>query len=138
MIKHILCDCKFKFNSILQSYNWYSSGCICQNSRYLRSVVDDSVIVCDEIINATNSASVNMENTLSKYVISTMSLNSYNKRSKIWNGLLYLANAFISNYIATQNFHWHTCWHTKLTCHWHIHWNTINIEMEKMNAKSWH
>ena len=29
-----------------KDYNWNPSTCICKGSRYLKSVVDDSVIVC--------------------------------------------------------------------------------------------
>ena len=73
MTKHIPCDCKCKlssqtFNSNQKSnnetcqrecksyrackrhYSWNPSTCICANSKYLKSKVDDSKILCDEII----------------------------------------------------------------------------------------
>ena len=31
-------------------YSWNRSSCICQNSKYLKSVSDTSVTECDEII----------------------------------------------------------------------------------------
>ena len=39
-----------------KNYGWNSSTCICENSRYLKSIVDDSVVVCNEIINVGDSA----------------------------------------------------------------------------------
>ena len=32
-------------------YSWNPSKCICGNNKHLKSIVGDSVIVCDEIIN---------------------------------------------------------------------------------------
>ena len=34
MTKHILCDCKYKFNN---KTRWNPSTCICENSKYLKS-----------------------------------------------------------------------------------------------------
>ena len=79
LTKHILCDCKCIFNSTTynlnqewnndkrqcgskkyltcqKDYSWNPSICICEISRYLKSIVDDSVTVCIEIINVTDSA----------------------------------------------------------------------------------
>ena len=73
MIKHISCDCNCKFNSTnynssqkwtietcqcdcknyricKKDYSWNPSTCICQNSKFLKSIADTSVITCDEII----------------------------------------------------------------------------------------
>ena len=33
-----------------KNYTWNPSTFICENSRYLKSIVDDSVIVCDKFI----------------------------------------------------------------------------------------
>ena len=72
MTKHSSCDCKFKFNSATNNsiqklnnktcqcecknyrkcekdYNWNPSTCICENSKYLKSIADNSVISCYEI-----------------------------------------------------------------------------------------
>ena len=72
MIKRISCDCKCKFNSTTcysnkkcnsktcqckcknyhkrkKDYGWNPSTSICENSKYLKSIADTSVIVCDEI-----------------------------------------------------------------------------------------
>ena len=42
------------------------STCICENSRYLKIILDNSVIVCDKIIKVTDRVSTNMESTVSK------------------------------------------------------------------------
>ena len=84
MVKHILCDCKCKYGSttcisnqkrnndkcqrVCKKYNTCNScnrsKCICENSRYLKSIVDDYVIACDEIINVINSISINLTSTV--------------------------------------------------------------------------
>ena len=73
MAKHISCDCKCICNSRTcnsnqkwnnetchcecKSYRTYEkyyrqnpSTCICENSKYLKSIADTSVLACDEII----------------------------------------------------------------------------------------
>ena len=74
MTEHILCDCKCKFNSTtcnsdeewnIKSYqcecknyckckkghSWNPSTCICENSKYLKSIADTSVTECAETHN---------------------------------------------------------------------------------------
>ena len=76
MVKHISCNCKYKFSSTTcnsnqtwnnnkcqceckkyrtckKIYSWKPSTCICENSKRLKYIVDDSVIACDEIIYVT-------------------------------------------------------------------------------------
>ena len=88
LIKHISCNCKCKFYSTTwnsnpkwnddkyqcecknyrmckKDYSWIPSTCICENIRYLKSIVDESVIVCDAIVNAVESVLINVTNTLS-------------------------------------------------------------------------
>ena len=55
-----------------RSYIWNPATCSCKNGNYLGSIIDDSVITCDEIINAADSVLTN--------VISTVSKNFYNKK----------------------------------------------------------
>ena len=73
LTKHILCECKGKFDERKQNLNqwwnndkcrcdykkhricekdyvWNPSLCICGNGKYLASIMDDLVITCDEII----------------------------------------------------------------------------------------
>ena len=96
LIKHISCDCKSKFNGATcnsnqkwnnnkcqyecknyhtckKDYSWNPSTCICENSRYLKSIADNSVILCDEIINNTESAPTIVTNTIATNVTSKFS-----------------------------------------------------------------
>ena len=43
-----------------KDYSWNPSTCICENRRYSKSIVDNSVIVCDEILNILDSVSANI------------------------------------------------------------------------------
>ena len=45
-----------KYLTCQKDYSWNPSICICEISRYLKSIVDESVTVCIEIINVTDSA----------------------------------------------------------------------------------
>ena len=38
-----------------KDYIWNSSTCVCQNRKYLRSIISDSVIRCDEIKEVTKN-----------------------------------------------------------------------------------
>ena len=46
--------------------------CICENVKYLKSAVDDSKTVCDEIIYVMDNISINVTSTVSANVTSTM------------------------------------------------------------------
>ena len=63
LTKHISCNCKCKFdekkcnsgqwcvwNPCLKSCVWNPVTCSCENGKYLPSIMDDSAITCDEII----------------------------------------------------------------------------------------
>ena len=43
------CECK-KHDMYEKDYIWNPSTCSCKNGKYLASIIDDSVITCDEII----------------------------------------------------------------------------------------
>ena len=43
------CDCH-KHHIFEKEYVWNPSTCICQNEKYLASIIDDSVIAIDEVI----------------------------------------------------------------------------------------
>ena len=47
------CQCK-KYHTCKKGFSWNPNTCICEKSSYLKSTVDDSVIVFDEIINFTD------------------------------------------------------------------------------------
>ena len=101
LIKHISCSSKWKFHSETcnlnkklnndkcqsewnrsctskKHYSWNPSTCICENKRYLKSVADDAVTECDEILNFMDSASTNMTTSISSNALSTMSANVTN------------------------------------------------------------
>ena len=46
---------------------------ICEKSRYLKSIVNDSVIARDKIINVTDSVPTNVTNNISTHVTNTVS-----------------------------------------------------------------
>ena len=57
-------------------FSWNPTAWICENSRYLKSIADISVIVFDEVINAMDSVSKNVTNAISTNARSAMSINS--------------------------------------------------------------
>ena len=42
-----------KKSGVQKDYIWNPSTCTCKNSKYLASIIDDSVITCDEIMETT-------------------------------------------------------------------------------------
>ena len=72
----------------VQKYSWNPSTCICEYSKYLKSIVNKSVIMYDKIINLADSVSTSMRNTMptnvtnttSTNAVSTVSINSVNKK----------------------------------------------------------
>ena len=98
LTKHISCECKCKFdgrkcNSDQQcnndkcqceckkrhvcekDYIWNPAPCICENEKYLASLMDDSAIMCDEIIESYNEETKTISNTrLCNYVIRKTSI----------------------------------------------------------------
>ena len=50
--------------------------CICENSKYLKSVPDTLVIMCVEIISIMDTVSRKMTNTIATNVMSTATCNS--------------------------------------------------------------
>ena len=63
------------------------STCICENSKYLKSVADASVTECDEIIIVINNLSTKKTNTIATNVTSIASINWHSKKKR----LLYFA-----------------------------------------------
>ena len=103
MTEHISRDCKCKFNSTIcnskqkwinrtcqcecknyhkceKDYSWNPSICICENSKYLKSVADTSVTKCDEIAIVMNNLSTKKTNTIAINVTSTASINCHGKK----------------------------------------------------------
>ena len=61
----------------------------CENGKYFKSIIDNSVILCDEIINVTDIVSLKVTNTISTNVTGTVSTNSGNRKLRYKNLLLY-------------------------------------------------
>ena len=53
----------------MQNYSWNPSACICENSKYLKSIADTSVIACDEPISVMDIVSTKMTNTKATNVL---------------------------------------------------------------------
>ena len=43
-----------------KNYSWNPKTCICKNSKYLKGIVDDLEIACDEVIYVTDIVSTNV------------------------------------------------------------------------------
>ena len=56
------------------------STCICENSGYLISIADNSVIACDEIISVMDIVSTKMTNIISTNVVSTASISFHSEK----------------------------------------------------------
>ena len=99
LLKRISCNCNCKFNNTTCNSNqkWNNETCpcecknyctrkkdysqnpttfICDNGKYLKCIADTSVIVCGEIINATDGVSKIVTNTIPTNATSTVSINS--------------------------------------------------------------
>ena len=44
-----------KYHVCKNDYGWNPASCICENGRYARSIIDESVITCDKIIEQTKT-----------------------------------------------------------------------------------
>ena len=82
LTKHISCKCKFRFDGrkcnsgqwwnndkcgceckkrhvCEKDYVWNLATCSCENGKYLASIMDDSAIMCDEILEETVPTNLN-------------------------------------------------------------------------------
>ena len=75
------CECK-SYPKCKKGYTWIPSTCIWANSKYLKSIVDTSVIACDEIISVMDTVSSRMTDTIATNVMSTASINYNSKKLK--------------------------------------------------------
>ena len=55
------CECK-KHHVCKKDYVWYPVTCNCENGKYLASIMDDSAIICDEVIDADADKEANSNN----------------------------------------------------------------------------
>ena len=76
------CECK-KHNICEKDYIWNPASCSCKNGRYLANIMDDSVIMCDEIVELydeeakTVSTNLNEKKTPVKHRVSIFYLHFY-------------------------------------------------------------
>ena len=115
LLKHISCDCEWRFNSTTCNWNqrWsndkyqlkgkkyftckkdYSLNpclCICENGKYLQCIANTSVIVSNEILNIADSISTNVTKTISTNVTNFISANitsTVSKSKTKWIVILY-------------------------------------------------
>ena len=101
--EHISCDCKCKFNSTTcnsnqkwnnetsqfkcknyhkckKDYSWNASTCICENIKYVKSIADTLVTVCDEIIIVMDIVSTKKRNPVATNGMSTALINYHSKK----------------------------------------------------------
>ena len=60
--------------------SWNPSACICENSKYLKSIPDTSVTECDEIIIVMDNVATKKTNTIATNVRSTASINCHSMK----------------------------------------------------------
>ena len=70
-------DCK-NYCTSKKDYRWNPNTCICENSKYLKSIPDTSVIACDRIMHAVDVVSAKRTNTIATNV----SINCHSKKVK--------------------------------------------------------
>ena len=79
IMKHVNMNVK-NYRACKWHYSWNPSTCICANSKYLKSKVDDSKILCDEIIYLKCILSTKKRNIIGTNVTSIASINSHSKK----------------------------------------------------------
>ena len=63
-----------------KDYSWDPSTCICEKSKYLKSIADTSVKECDESIIVMAIVSTKKTNTIATNVMSAASINCHSKK----------------------------------------------------------
>ena len=66
---------KKKNHTCGKDYLWNSSACSCENSGYLESIIDNSVITSDNIIGDSDSVSTNVSCSVPMNTANTASIN---------------------------------------------------------------
>ena len=56
------CECK-NYRTCQKDYSWNPGICICEYSKYLKSIPDTSVIMCVEVISVMDIVSTKRANT---------------------------------------------------------------------------
>ena len=77
------CRCKVKKHDLCEDYICNPATCSSKNSKYSASIIEDSIITCDEITEITKSGPTNFNE----------------KKCNLWNKkLLYFTSPFINHY----------------------------------------
>ena len=80
------CECK-NYRKCKKDYSWNRSICICENSKYLKSIVDTSVTGYDEIIIVMDIVPTKKKNTIETNITSITSINCHSKKVRHWHNL---------------------------------------------------
>ena len=63
------------------------SACLCENSKYLKSIDDNSVITCDENLSVMDVATTRMTNAIATNVTNGSSINCHRKKVRVYYNL---------------------------------------------------
>ena len=75
------CQCGFKnYHKCKESYSWNPNTCICENSKYLKSVADTLVTKCDETVIVMYNLLTKNTNTITTNVTSTALINGHRRK----------------------------------------------------------
>ena len=56
------CRCEWEKNHVYEKdYVWNPATCLCENGKYLASIMDDSTIICDEVIKSYDEETKNFD-----------------------------------------------------------------------------
>ena len=81
--KNKTCQCQYKNYKCNEGYSWNCRTCICENSKNLKSVADNLVADCDEIIIVLDIVSTKKTNIIATKranITSTASINYHRKK----------------------------------------------------------
>ena len=79
--KNVKWKCK-NYRKCEKDYSWNPSTCIWGNSKYLKSIDDASVIMCDEITSVMDIVTTKMANIIATNVTNISSINCHSKKKK--------------------------------------------------------
>ena len=93
------CQCNGKTHlTPKKDYSWNAGSCIYKNSRYLKFFVDDSIILCDETMNVTDTVSITLANTKSTNVISAVPNAANTKPANVMSALSTNVSSIVTIY----------------------------------------
>ena len=116
-----------------KDYSWNPATCIYQKSMCSKSIVENWVIMCDEIITATDIVTTNMTNTVTENMTNTVSIDVTSTVSPNSEMYCYILHTFLLMIILLFIIAF-TCYHfTKQKTK--TYWCTNNIKMENIELK---